>query len=244
MIADLFKNLHKDTDVDFTRDIDAAISDTAANGYMQWFKGSYNAYSALKSLDDFGNTHRPISAWMTSSYPYTMGVQASIAYANDYYLFRGDSWSTHSTGKSITVETLIPGSRALGFDDELDDILIAPFDKKMPVSADSFPASAGTVLTVTVLNNLATDVTVTVAMEGGPTDTIPAAATQETHKSYTVTGAGQVSIAVAGNNQAMRLSPSVQTVGGGYCRYIGAEQKAAGVYTDVVVVVTWPSKVT
>jgi hypothetical protein len=51
------------------------------------------------------------------------------AEGNDPFLFRGDSWTNYGSTTSISIDALFPGAYDLGFDDELDAIMMAPVDK-------------------------------------------------------------------------------------------------------------------
>jgi hypothetical protein len=242
-ISDYFKNLPNDANGDFTKDLDAVLQDV----HLTWmlFKGGHIA-SAPAATMDAGGRSLPIPSVWRVPYPYQMGVQAATAFTpvqQDWYLFRGDSWTTYETATSKTIETLVPGISQYGFDYDLDAALMGPFDKKQSVSAYPFTVPDGTALTVTVLNNLSAQATVNVAVGAETADPLQVSATQETHKTYTA-NSGQLNITVTDDQgKPLRLSANNEQVGGGSCLYIGAEKEAAGLYTDVVVLITWPSKV-
>lgn len=242
-IADLLHNLPTDnTKADFTSDVDAAMIDASSNLHL--FKGAYNTYAPVNSLN-FNNTSRAVSAW-SALYPYTTGIQAATEFTplqNDWYLFRGDSWTTYETGRTKTLETMVPGLQALDFDYELNDVLLAPFDKKEPVTSYPFTASAGASLTLLVLNNLPAQSNVIVAVDGAATPALQVPAQRVWYNIY-ASNTGQLSIDVSDDQGTpMLLSASSAQVGNGTYLYIGAEKEPVGKYTDTIVMISWPSKV-
>jgi hypothetical protein len=235
-IADLLRNLPTDdTKADFTSDVDAAMIDGASNLHL--FKGGYNAYAPVDSLD-FNHASRSVSAW-SPLHPYAAGIQA----ATDWYFFRGDSWTTYETGRSETIEAMVPGVQELDFGYELNDVLLAPFDKKEPVTSYHFMAPARASLTVLVLNNLSAQTNVTVTVDGTATPDLQVPAQRVWYNIY-ASNSGHLGIDVSDDRGTpMLLSTSSSQIGHGTYLYIGAEKEPAGIYTDTIVMISWPSKV-
>jgi hypothetical protein len=101
----------------------------------------------------------------------------------------------------------------------------------------------GTTLTVIVMNHLPASSTVSITVDGVPTAPLQVPANRVWYNLYT-TKAGGLGVAVTDDQGTpLFLSGDYVQVGGGSCHYIGAGKTPAGLYTDVTVVLAWPSRV-